>query len=81
MVVVSLVALAGFGQYQRLWTYVGQRDYEAVLKAIVVATLVIVGVIALLHPVTHRRRSASSAATCTTTTGAYHRNGPGPAAP
>jgi FlaA1/EpsC-like NDP-sugar epimerase len=51
VVVVSLVALTCFGQYQRLLKFVGQRDYEAVLKAIVLATVVIVGVIALLHPV------------------------------
>jgi FlaA1/EpsC-like NDP-sugar epimerase len=50
-VVVTLVALGAFGQYQRLWRFVGQRDYEAVLKAVVVATVVVVGVIALLHPV------------------------------
>jgi FlaA1/EpsC-like NDP-sugar epimerase len=52
VVPVSLVTLALFGQYQRLWTFVGQRDYEAVLKGLVVATLVIVGAIAFLHPVT-----------------------------
>jgi FlaA1/EpsC-like NDP-sugar epimerase len=51
-VVVTLIALAAFGQYQRLWRFIGQRDYEAVLKAVFLATLVIVGVIALLHPVT-----------------------------
>ena len=51
-VAVSLVTLALFGQYQRLWTFVGQRDYEAVVKGLVVATLVIVGGIAFLHPVT-----------------------------
>ncbi|MGI8572399.1 MAG: SDR family NAD(P)-dependent oxidoreductase [Solirubrobacteraceae bacterium] len=58
----SLVVLAAFGQYQRLWTFVGQRDYEAVVKAVVVATLVIVGAIALLHPVlqTVARRSSDS---------------------
>src|ERR1700735_2436797 len=50
-VVVTLVALGAFGQYQRLWRFVGQRDYEAVLKAVVVATVVVVGLIALLHPV------------------------------
>src|ERR1700748_2675267 len=50
---VALVTLAMFGQYQRLWTFVGQRDYEAVVKGLVVATLVIVGAIAFLHPVTH----------------------------
>ncbi len=48
---VTLAALAAFGVYQRLWTFVGQRDYEAVVKGVVLATLVIVGAIALLHPV------------------------------
>jgi FlaA1/EpsC-like NDP-sugar epimerase len=52
VVPVSLAVLALFGQYQRLWTFVGQRDYEAVLKGVTVSTLVIVGAIALLHPVT-----------------------------
>jgi FlaA1/EpsC-like NDP-sugar epimerase len=51
VVPVELVVLAAFGVYQRLWTYVGQRDYEAVLKAVVVGTLVVVGAITLLHPV------------------------------
>ncbi len=47
----TLVVLAAFGAYQRLWTFVGQRDYEAVVKAAIAATVVIVGAIALLHPV------------------------------
>ena len=51
VVPVALAVLAAFGLYQRLWTYVGQRDYEAVVKGVIVATLVIVGAIALLHPV------------------------------
>src|SRR3982074_946215 len=51
VVPVALVVLAAFGLYQRLWTFVGQRDYEAVLKGVVVATLVIVGAITLLHPI------------------------------
>jgi FlaA1/EpsC-like NDP-sugar epimerase len=51
VVPATLVVLAAFGLYQRLWTYVGQRDYEAVIKGVVVATLVIVGAITLLHPV------------------------------
>ena len=46
-----LAVLAAFGLYQRLWNFVGQRDYEAVVKGVVVATLVIVGAITLLHPV------------------------------
>ncbi|MGI8428579.1 MAG: polysaccharide biosynthesis protein [Solirubrobacteraceae bacterium] len=51
VVPVALVVLAAFGLYQRLWTFVGQRDYEAVVKGVIVATLVIVGMIAFLHPV------------------------------
>jgi FlaA1/EpsC-like NDP-sugar epimerase len=51
VVPVALVVLAAFGLYQRLWTYIGQRDYEGVVKGVIVATLVIVGAITLLHPV------------------------------
>jgi FlaA1/EpsC-like NDP-sugar epimerase len=51
VVPVYLLALAAFGLYQRLWTFVSQREYEAVVKGVVVATLVVVGTIALLHPV------------------------------
>jgi FlaA1/EpsC-like NDP-sugar epimerase len=67
VVVVTLISLAAFGQYQRLWRFVGRRDYEAVLKAVFVATVVIVGLIALLHPVvaasvrTVRRRGVYTA--------------------
>ncbi|MGB8876593.1 MAG: nucleoside-diphosphate sugar epimerase/dehydratase [Solirubrobacteraceae bacterium] len=52
VVPVTLAVLAAFGQYQRLWTFVGQRDYEAVVKGVIVATLLIVGATAFLHPVT-----------------------------
>jgi FlaA1/EpsC-like NDP-sugar epimerase len=48
----TLIVLAGFGCYQRLWTFVSQRDYEAVLKAAITATVISVGAITLLHPVT-----------------------------
>jgi FlaA1/EpsC-like NDP-sugar epimerase len=51
VIVAALISLTAFGQYQRLWKFIGQRDYEAVLKAVVVATVVVVGVVALLHPV------------------------------
>src|SRR5438477_4293726 len=51
VVPVTLVVLAAFGCYQRLWTFVGQRDYEAVVKAAITATVIIVGAITLLHPV------------------------------
>ncbi len=59
VVPVVLVILAGFGAYERLWTYVGQRDYEALVKSAVVSTLVVVGVIALVHPVVLRGGAVS----------------------
>jgi len=51
VVPVTLIVLGGFGAYQRLWTFVGQREYEAVVKSVIVSTLLLVGVIALGHPV------------------------------
>jgi FlaA1/EpsC-like NDP-sugar epimerase len=48
---VTLIVLALFGVYQRLWTFVGQREYEGAVKGVIVATLLVVGAIALLHPV------------------------------
>jgi FlaA1/EpsC-like NDP-sugar epimerase len=47
----ALIVFAAFGLYQRLWTFVGQRDIEAAVKAVIVVTLIVVGAIALLHPV------------------------------
>ena len=64
VVPVSVIVIAAFGQYERLWTFVGQRDYEAVVKGVIVATVVIAGGIALLHPVqTSSRGSLSSPVT------------------
>src|SRR5438445_5845393 len=51
VVPVYVVVLAGFGLYQRLWTFISQREYEAVVKGVIAATFVVVGAIALLHPV------------------------------
>ena len=51
VVPVVLIVLAAFGAYERLWNYVGQRDYEAVLKSTIISTLLVVGVVDLVHPV------------------------------
>jgi FlaA1/EpsC-like NDP-sugar epimerase len=51
VVPVTVAVLALFGLYQRLWTFVGQRDYEGVVKAVVVANLLLVVGITVLHPV------------------------------
>jgi FlaA1/EpsC-like NDP-sugar epimerase len=60
IVPLAVIVLAAFGQYERLWTFVGQRDYEAVVKSVIVTTLLAVGAITLLHPVR------------TSSTGSYH---------
>lgn len=44
--------LVGFGVYQRFWEYLGRRDFETITGGVVVATLLVVAVIALFHPVT-----------------------------
>jgi FlaA1/EpsC-like NDP-sugar epimerase len=51
VVPLTLAVLAAFGLYQRLWTFVGQREYESVVKAMVTATVLVVAVIAFAHPV------------------------------
>ena len=57
VVPMTLAVLAGFDVYERLWTYVGQRDFEQVAKGTVVATLLVVGVIALVHPYVDTRNA------------------------
>jgi FlaA1/EpsC-like NDP-sugar epimerase len=52
VVPLTLAVMAAFGLYQRLWTFVGQREYEGVVKAMVTSTVLIVAVIAFAHPVT-----------------------------
>jgi FlaA1/EpsC-like NDP-sugar epimerase len=56
-----LVVLAAFGVYERLWNYIGQRDYEAVGKGVIVATLLVVGLVSLLHPVNYRLANGEAA--------------------
>ncbi len=47
----SPVIFALFGLYQKWWRYLTARDYEQVLKGVVVSTLALVGAIALVKPV------------------------------
>src|SRR5205085_1084307 len=57
VVPLCIVVFAAFGLYQRLWTYVGQRDYEALVRAVVVGPILVIGGIAFLHPVQKETRS------------------------
>jgi FlaA1/EpsC-like NDP-sugar epimerase len=65
VVPATLAVLSLFGVYQRLWTFVSQRDYESVIKAVLVATVIVVGAIALLHPVTWSPPRSSTASPVT----------------
>jgi FlaA1/EpsC-like NDP-sugar epimerase len=50
-VVVGKVAIfAAFGLYQKWWRYVGLRDFETILKAVVTASLVMVGALFIWSP-------------------------------
>jgi FlaA1/EpsC-like NDP-sugar epimerase len=51
VVLGSPVIFALFGLYQKWWRYMTARDYEQVLKGVVVSTLALVGAIALIKPV------------------------------
>jgi FlaA1/EpsC-like NDP-sugar epimerase len=48
----SMIVFAAFGLYQKWWRYVTQRDYVRILQAIVIATLLLPGYVALVKPVT-----------------------------
>ena len=50
-VVVGKVAFfAAFGLYNRLWRFVDQRDFESIVRAVVVTSLVLVGTLFLITP-------------------------------
>ena len=47
----SVAVFALFGLYQKWWRYLSVRDFEQVVKGVVVATLALVGAIVLVKPV------------------------------
>ena len=50
VVVGKVLIFAAFGMYEKWWRYVGLRDFESILKAVVVASLVMVGVLYVWSP-------------------------------
>ncbi len=60
IVPLCAVVFALFGLYQRLWTYVGQRDYESLVRSVVVSAVLVIGGIALIHPVTIATHDSSA---------------------
>jgi FlaA1/EpsC-like NDP-sugar epimerase len=47
----ALVIFALSGLYQKWWRYFGRRDYESVLRSVVLLTIALAAYIALVHPV------------------------------
>jgi FlaA1/EpsC-like NDP-sugar epimerase len=50
VVVVKLAIFAGFGLYSKLWRFVDQADFESILKAVVVSSFVLIGLLFLFSP-------------------------------
>lgn len=48
----SVLVFAMFRMYQKWWRYTQQRDYVAIIQAVLVATLLLAGFVAVAHPVT-----------------------------
>src|SRR5436305_15081115 len=63
VVVGSMLVYAAFGLYAKWWRYVTQRDYMRILQAVVIATLLLPGYIALVKPVTQRSAAGDAPVT------------------
>jgi len=50
VVVMKLCLFAVFGLYSKLWRFVDQADFESIVKAVVVASFVLIGALFLLSP-------------------------------
>jgi len=55
---VAILALSRV--YQRRWRYVGQRDIELLVRSLVIATVLLVSIVALVHPVLRYRHGSTS---------------------
>ncbi|HEX2232673.1 MAG TPA: hypothetical protein VHG69_04845, partial [Thermoleophilaceae bacterium] len=42
VVVVKLAIFAAFGLYSKLWRFIDQKDFESVVKAVVVSSFVVI---------------------------------------
>ncbi|MDQ3720737.1 MAG: polysaccharide biosynthesis protein [Actinomycetota bacterium] len=50
VVVMKLAVFALFGLYSKLWRFVDQRDFESLVKAVVVSSFVLIAALFLLSP-------------------------------
>jgi FlaA1/EpsC-like NDP-sugar epimerase len=51
----TVVVLALSRVYQRRWRYASQRDYQSLVRAIVVATIILIGAVTIIRPVQNPR--------------------------
>jgi FlaA1/EpsC-like NDP-sugar epimerase len=51
IVIAAVLIFAVSGMYQKWWRYLGRRDYETVLRSVVLATLAVAAYVAIVHPV------------------------------
>jgi FlaA1/EpsC-like NDP-sugar epimerase len=63
VVPLMVVVLACFSTYERVWSYITQRDYEAVVKGTVLGTLLAVAGIDVLRPVAFAPETGQAAST------------------
>ncbi len=55
-VVAGTVAVLALSRvYQRRWRYASQRDYQSLVRAIVVATIILIGAVTIVRPVQNPR--------------------------
>jgi FlaA1/EpsC-like NDP-sugar epimerase len=66
VVASSLLTFAAFGLYAKWWRYVSQRDYTGIVEAVVIASLLLPGYIALAHPVTQPSKAGVTPVTAPT---------------
>lgn len=59
----AVLVFAAFGLYAKWWRYVTQRDYTRIVQAVVIATLLVPGYIALTKPVTQASATGATAVT------------------
>ncbi len=50
VVLMKLAIFALFGLYSKLWRFVDQRDFESIVKAVVVASVAVIAALFLLYP-------------------------------
>jgi FlaA1/EpsC-like NDP-sugar epimerase len=50
VVVMKLVVFALFGLYSKLWRFVDQKDFEAIVKAVIVSSVLVIAGLFLLPP-------------------------------